>query len=461
VTDTVLNQGQVATAASTTRYYLSSNGTAKTKLLTGTRPIPPLNPAGTLTGTATVTVPPNTVLGSYYLLACADDTTNVPESNEGNNCRASATTVQVTRPDLLATAVTFDLQAVLPGTVLSVTDTIVNQGLVDAGASTTRYYLSADTVKDTGDRLLSGTRSVPTLGPNAASTGPAAVTVPTNMPLGSYFLLACADDTTSVTETSEANNCIASSTSLRVGRPDLRETMVSNPPTLALPGSNFAVTDMAVNQGDIPAAATTTRYYLSADQVRNAGDQLLSGTRSVPALASNETSNGGVTVTIPNGTDLGMYYLLACADDMAPKVTEADETNNCLASATTIQITRPDLVETTISNPPATAALRSGFSVNDTVANQGLLGAGASTTRYYLSVDTTRDNGDKRLTGTRAVPALGPNGSSTGATTVTIPANTVLGTYYLLACADDMTDVSETDETNNCIASTTTVTITP
>ena len=37
-------------------------------------------------------------LGAYFLLACADDTTSVTESNEANNCLASATTVQVNAP---------------------------------------------------------------------------------------------------------------------------------------------------------------------------------------------------------------------------------------------------------------------------------------------------------------------------------------------------------------------------
>jgi hypothetical protein len=43
-----------------------------------------------------VTVPSTTASGTYYLLACADDTRVVVESNERNNCFASSTTVNVT-----------------------------------------------------------------------------------------------------------------------------------------------------------------------------------------------------------------------------------------------------------------------------------------------------------------------------------------------------------------------------
>jgi subtilase family serine protease len=142
------------------------------------------------------------------------------------------------------------------------------------------------------------------------------------------------------------------------------------------------------------------------------------------------------------------------------KVSESDETNNCHASAGTVQITRPDLRATAVSNPPATVVRGSSISVTDTVTNQGLVPAGASTTRYYLSTDQVKAAGDRLLTGTRSVAALAPAGTSTGTVTVTVPPNTVVGLYYLLACADDMNSVIETDETNNCAASTTRVNVT-
>jgi hypothetical protein len=43
----------------------------------------------------TVTVPSSTAFGSYFLLACADDTGTVTEWVETNNCLAAATQVTV------------------------------------------------------------------------------------------------------------------------------------------------------------------------------------------------------------------------------------------------------------------------------------------------------------------------------------------------------------------------------
>jgi subtilisin family serine protease len=116
----------------------------------------------------------------------------------------------------------------------------------------------------------------------------------------------------------------------------------------------------------------------------------------------------------------------------------------------------PDLVEASVSDPPPTAARGAFFSVTDTVLNQGTAAAGASTTRYYLSTDAVR-GGDKTLTGSRAVPGLAANVSSTGTVSVQVPSGTSVGTYFLLVCADDKKAVRELNEVNNCTASATTV----
>jgi subtilase family serine protease len=94
-------------------------------------------------------------------------------------------------------------------------------------------------------------------------------------------------------------------------------------------------------------------------------------------------------------------------------------------------------------------------------ANADFDGAGGSTTRYYLSSDATKGAGDVLLAGTRTIAAVRSGASATGSRTVTVPTATALGTYYLLACADDLVKVAELDETNNCLASSWTIAINP
>jgi len=59
------------------------------------------------------------------------------------------------------------------------------------------------------------------------------------------------------------------------------------------------------------------------------------------------------------------------------------------------------------------------------------------------------------------VPALGVGASSAGTATVTVPTNTALGVYYLVVCADDMKVVGETNEGNNCTASSSVTEVSP
>src|SRR5206468_1644836 len=129
VTDAVQNTGSAAAAASTTRYYLSST-TSKSgaRLLTGSRAVPSLAPSATSSGTVTVTVSAGTAGGTYFLLACADDILVVPETNESNNCKASATQVTVSGPDHIATAVSNPPTFPTPRSTDLVTDAVQNTG---------------------------------------------------------------------------------------------------------------------------------------------------------------------------------------------------------------------------------------------------------------------------------------------------------------------------------------------
>ena len=90
-----------------------------------------------------------------------------------------------------------------------------------------------------------------------------------------------------------------------------------------------------------------------------------------------------------------------------------------------------DFVETALSNPPAVVVLNEGFSVTDTVENQGSTPARTSRTRDHSPLDTSKTADDKRLTGDRSVPALGAGGTSSGLARLTVPASTRLGAYQL------------------------------
>ena len=63
--------------------------------LSHSRTVPALGPSASSSASVAVTIPSSTLPGKYVLLACADDTKVVAESNDTNNCRASGTAVVV------------------------------------------------------------------------------------------------------------------------------------------------------------------------------------------------------------------------------------------------------------------------------------------------------------------------------------------------------------------------------
>ena len=83
------------------------------------------------------------------------------------------------------------------------------------------------------------------------------------------------------------------------------------------------------------STASTTRFFLSADAILDAGDFLL-GSRAIPALPLGATSVGSTSLTIPAEVAPGAYYIIAQADgDNA--VAELVESNNTKARVITIR----------------------------------------------------------------------------------------------------------------------------
>jgi CARDB/Right handed beta helix region len=137
----------------------------------------------------------------------------------------------------------------------------------------------------------------------------------------------------------------------------------------------------------------------------------------------------------------------------------ADEYDDVAAPPPPPPAAPADLVVTAVSNPPSTVRRGGHFTVTDTVKNQGGTAAGSSVTRYVLSVDATKSTGDRLLDHRRQVPTLAAGAASTGSISVRVPSGTPRGTYFLLACTDYASVVTESSETNNCRAAAASLTV--
>ena len=118
--------------------------------------------------------------------------------------------------------------------------------------------------------------------------------------------------------------------------PDL---VVINPGTsnnLLTPSQAYTIDATARNQGDTASAASTLRYYQSADNVIDTGDSEL-GLDAIPALSPGADSAQNLPATAP-GSD-GSYWVGACVDTV---IDESNTANQCSAAVEIVVATGPD-----------------------------------------------------------------------------------------------------------------------
>jgi subtilase family serine protease len=223
--------------------------------------------------------------------------------------------------------------------------------------------------------------------------------------------------------------------------PDFAVTAFTAPQTGGA-GFTVEVSDTTANQGSRASDPSSTSFYLSTDYFLKDDDTLL-GSRTVPGLASGESSTASTALTLPETVTPGTYRLFAKADGPG-QVPEPNEVNNLRSLSIRIG---PDLAVSAFT-APATAGAGGALVVTDTTKNQGAGTAASSQTWIYLSTNTVLDASDTFLQ-SRPVGSLAPGDTHIASTTVDIPSGTPSGTYYLLAAADGEQDVAEAVENNN------------
>ena len=428
---TIRNRGDAGAAATTLRYYRSADATistADTSVATG--PVTGLAASGSSDASVVLNAP--STVGGYYYGACVDSV--VDESDTQNNCSPS---VQVTvrgYPDLVVESPSVSESATGVGEEFTLSATIRNRGDAGAAATTLRYYRSADATISTADTSVA---TGPVTGLAASGSSDESVILNAPPTVGGYYYGACVDSV--VDESDTENNC---SPSVRVtvrGYPDLvvesPSVSESNPDA----GEEFTLSATIRNRGDAGAAATTLRYYRSADATISTADTSVA-TGPVTGLAASGSSDESVTLNAPS--TVGGYYYGACVDGV---VDESDTQNNCSPSVQVTVRGYPDLVVDSPSVSESVRGVGEEFTLSATVSNQGDAGAAATTLRYYRSADATISTAD---TSVATDPVTGLAASGSGDESVVLNAPSTFGSYYYGACVDGVVDESDTE--NNC-----------
>ena len=442
---TVSNAGGEAATPTTVRYYQSADATITTSdTEVGTGAVAKLAPLGS--GSQSVELTARSTPGTYYYGACVDAVAD--ESDMTNNC---STSVEVTvpepkRPDLLVTSRSVSDGRPVTGTSFTLSATVGNDGDGTAAATTVRYYRSTDATITTSDTQV-GTGAVAELAAAGSASQSVDLVAPSTQ--GTYYYGACVEAVAD--ESDRTNNCSASvEVSVQVtvtepqGHPDLMvaEPSVSN--TRPLTGTSFRLSATVSNDGDGTAAATTVRFYQSADATITTSDTQV-GTAAIAGLGAEGSSSEYVDVTAP--ATAGPYYYGACVDAVPD---ESDTTNNCSGSlkVDVEEPTYPDLEVDTPTVDDTSPETGATFTLSATVSNAGDGRSAATTLRYYRSTDATITTSDTQV-GMDSVGALAASGSSAESISLTAPATA--GPYYYGACVDAVSE--ESDTTDNCSAS--------
>ena len=442
---TVTNSGDAEAAATTLRYYRSTDATITTSdTEVGTDAVGVLSASGTSAESIDLTAP--ATAGTYYYGACVDAVAD--ESDNTNNCSGSvAVAVQEpeVHPDLVVGSPSVNDNSPETEGSFTLSATVTNSGDAEAATTTLRYYRSTDATITTSDTEV-GTDAVGVLSASGTSAESIDLTAPATA--GTYYYGACVDAVAD--ESDNTNNC-SGSVAVAVQEPEVHPDLVVGSPSVndnspETEGS-FTLSATVTNSGDAEAAATTLRYYRSTDATITTSDTEV-GTDAVGVLSASGTSAESIDLTAP--ATAGTYYYGACVDAVAD---ESDNTNNCSGSvAVAVQEpeVHPDLVVGSPSVNDNSPETEGSFTLSATVTNSGDAEAAATTLRYYRSTDATITTSDTEV-GTDAVGVLSASGTSAESIDLTAPATA--GTYYYGACVDAVTDESST--TNNCSGSVT------
>jgi len=381
--------------------------------------------------------------GTYYLKAA-------PYSGlqySGANTEYRITLGDVLHPDFIVENFWFQ-GAGTPGGVITVSDTIRNEGFADAGSFDISVYVSPDATVTTADTLI-GTRTVTSLAANQASPSSWWECSLPGLSDGTYYLAAIANP-------GGAN-----------------ETVISNNTSTVLPITVQAPIGCSADGYEVDSAYTSAQTITvgAAPQAHNHCNDTSDWVKFA-ATAGNDYS---IRVVRTSGFDSPCAWLYG-TDGTTPLVGACNRAIDWHASASgtyyvevvgsvgnaneyTVQVQQqlPDLTQALAVNWPTVAqgGILDSSSVYDTVSNPGYATAGPFEVGIYRSTDSTVTTGDT-LVSVRSVASLSAQTSvwdvNQGSHALLFPKSLPTGTYYLAAIADHLGAVTELSESNNTSA---------
>jgi len=403
-----------------------------------------IQPQSSFLDSASLYIPQNVPTGYYFLVSFTDAGNEVYETNEFNNKSVYGISIGQTPKSVDLYSSFMAIQDSLSTPNLAVVRLYENNGGADSsGSYEVGFYLSKDSILDGYDRFLSGKKTDGVPGNSYIFSD-----INVNLPSVSadwYYLIASIDVNNAVIETQEFNNIISRRLYISgEGNSDLvLDSIMFNTPNGLHPGEPISLSFIESNIGNSSAGSHYTNFYLSRDPYVDSDDITLSNTY-IFGLNSQESIYRAENATIPAGIS-GTYYLLAQADGYN-NVSESNEQNNTSSFFLTIDSSKADLT-TVLFDSTITVSQGDYFYLNGYLSNIGSGFASSSFMGFYLSKDSYLDSSDTFIQ-YQYFDYL--NSNDLKYLYASIPTyNLEPGQYYLIAKADYVNYIEESNEDNN------------
>ncbi len=329
--------------------------------------------------------------------------------------------------DLVVTALNADASTYDAGDTITISATVMNQGLRSAGG----FYVAL-----TSPDLSTQTKYISSLAVNASANVTFTYTAPQFSADRTISVVATADSTGAVPESNEGNNSRGASFVVR-GLPDLIVSSLSSDETQYTAGNTISITATIKNQGYNTAAG----FYVSLSS-----PDLSTQTKYISSLAAGASTNITFTYAAPSLTATKAITVTATADSTGV-VIESNEGNNT-RSATFTVLALPDLIVSSLSSDKTEYIASDTISITATIRNQGYNSASG----FYVAL-TSLD----LSTQTKYVSSLAAGASTNVIFSYTAPSLTASKAITVTATADSTGIIAETNESNNTRSTTFTV----
>ncbi|PKL60939.1 MAG: hypothetical protein CVV33_00100 [Methanomicrobiales archaeon HGW-Methanomicrobiales-4] len=468
IQDFIKNQGSVPASSFLIEYFLTSSPEqTKDKILIGIWEVSGLKSGAGKSGNTSVTIPPETVPGEYYLIRWIDAASYISGEISSNNLQRSKNPIIITtrKTSGLHGIGTFSAGTAYAGDQFPVTVLIANDQNTETGPVTAHLFLSSTIVPDQSGIDL-GIVSIPSVAAGEEREIRNSVYIPPDTLPGEYYLFTSLIPVDMITGEAPSSEYWFNEDPIQItNSPDhpVSGTEIPIPagptstgadvvgletilPDEAFIGGSFQITDKMQNIGGATANIVRVGYQLSRNIDGTDGEHL--GWWTTMNLKAGQTISEKKLLGVSSAFSPGLYYLTKTITITGSSTENTKD--NWWVSNRPIYIRYnpadpiPDLTHVQTIWPVGKPG--ESVQITDTITDIGRACATGVSVAYYISPYSQFDAATASYPGVWKIDSICSGEQKTEATTVTIPSYLSVGEYYLYSVINPCWFLSECGE---------------